>query len=152
VKPRGFVTTGRESLGELLHRANTALGFFDDWPRAEPQVPALVADPTEPKLKVLLPYKDLMEFRARYGDYVTLSEVHLFLAQARPPGTFLELEVLVQDGAIALKGTGVVSSVKLSSESGILAMAVQWRTLERDTRKLITACLRAGVARRRQGI
>ena len=85
-------------------------------------------------LRITLRYRDVDEFVHRYADNVSSAGLFLRTKAPKPAGTKVRFELLLVDGTRALRGEGVVVSVRTDDKPG---MAIRFSSVDPTTQPLI---------------
>lgn len=91
-----------------------------------------MAPPTDTvSLRITLRYQNLDEFVSRYAENISSAGLFLRTKAPKPAGTKIRFELLLADGAKALRGEGVVVTVRQDDKPG---MALRFNTLDAESR------------------
>ena len=82
-------------------------------------------------LRITLRYKDLDEFVKRYAENISSAGLFLRTRAPKPTGTKIRFELLLADGVRALRGEGVVVTVREDDKPG---MALRFNVLDAESR------------------
>src|SRR5688572_17574025 len=85
-------------------------------------------------LRITLRYKDLDEFVAKYAENISSAGLFLRTKAPKPAGTKIRFELLIADGTRALRGEGVVVTVREDDKPG---MALRFNMLDADSQALV---------------
>jgi molecular chaperone DnaK len=85
-------------------------------------------------LRITLRYKDLEEFSERYAENVSSAGLFIRTKSPKPTGTKIRFELLLSDGSRALRGEGVVVTVRKEDKPG---MALRFNLLDADSQAVI---------------
>lgn len=104
-------------------------------------VSARVAPPTDTvSLRITLRYQNLDEFVSRYAENISSAGLFLRTKAPKPAGTKIRFELLLADGAKALRGEGVVVTVRQDDKPG---MALRFNTLDAESQVVIDQIVEA---------
>lgn len=100
-----------------------------------------MAVPTDTvSLRITLRYQNLEEFVSRYAENVSSAGLFLRTKAPKPAGTKIRFELLLADGAKALRGEGVVVTVRQDDKPG---MALRFNTLDAESQVVIDRIVEA---------
>jgi uncharacterized protein (TIGR02266 family) len=85
-------------------------------------------------LRITLRYKDLEEFVERYAENVSAAGLFLRTKAPKAPGTKIRFELLLSEGSRALRGEGVVVTVRGDDKPG---MALRFNQLEPESQAVV---------------
>jgi molecular chaperone DnaK len=88
-------------------------------------------------LRIRLPFTTEDEFIERYGVHVSRGGIFIATRAARPEGTPLSLELVLQDGSRLMRAEGLVQKVAVDEQPGKSGMMVRFLRVDARTRALI---------------
>ncbi|MCA9556531.1 MAG: TIGR02266 family protein, partial [Myxococcales bacterium] len=91
-------------------------------------------------LRITLRYKDLDEFVKRYAENISSAGLFLRTRAPKPTGTKIRFELLLADGVRALRGEGVVVTVREDDKPG---MALRFNVLDAESRAVVDRIVKA---------
>ena len=94
----------------------------------------MTSDSDTVSLRITLRYRDLDEFVQRYADNLSAAGLFLRTKAPKPTGTKVRFELLLTSGTRALRGEGVVVSVRTDSKPG---MALRFNVLDAESQALV---------------
>ncbi len=95
---------------------------------------AKVASGGTVSLRITLRYKDIAEFIERYAENISTAGLFLRTKAPKPSGTRIRFELLLADGSRALRGEGVVVTVRSDDKPG---MALRFNELDADSQAVV---------------
>ena len=94
----------------------------------------MAVDSDTVSLRITLRYRDLDEFVQRYADNLSAAGLFLRTKAPKPTGTKIRFELLLASGTRALRGEGVVVSIRRDDKPG---MALRFSVIDDDSQALI---------------
>ena len=85
-------------------------------------------------LRITLRYRDMDEFVHRYADNLSAAGLFLRTKAPKPAGTKIKFELLLASGSRALRGEGVVVSIRTDDKPG---MALRFSTLDDESQGVL---------------
>ncbi len=85
-------------------------------------------------LRITLRYKNLDEFVDRYAENVSAAGLFIRTKSPKPTGTKIRFELLLADGSRALRGEGVVVTIRKEERPG---MALRFNQLDPESQEVI---------------
>jgi molecular chaperone DnaK len=91
-------------------------------------------------LRITLRYKDTAEFAQKYAENVSSAGLFLRTKAPKPTGTKIRFELLLADGSRAMRGEGVVVTVRADDKPG---MALRFNVLDPESQALVNKIVEA---------